>query len=140
VQDPGNLGTILRSAEAFGASAILCLPGTVHVWNAKAVRASAGSVFRMPSVAIDAESLALVRSHGIRLVGTTASRGTPLHAFDFKQPCAVLIGNEGSGIADNLLAIVDQTITVPQKSNVESINAAVAASIICYEAGRQRGI
>lgn len=150
LQDPGNIGTILRSAEAFGASALLCLPGTVNVWNAKAVRASAGSVFRLPSVSIDLESLSWLRQHGIRLIGTAASNGSEKHGLaksgtapwdiDFKQPCAVLIGNEGAGIPGGLLSLVDRTITVPQKPQVESINAAMAATIICYEASRQRGL
>jgi TrmH family RNA methyltransferase len=139
IQDPGNLGTILRSAEAFGASGILSLPGTVCAWNPKAVRASAGSVFRMPLLAVSAEEC-FTRLHeaGIKIV-TTAVQGAALASrANLTGPIAMLIGSEGNGVPASLAAQADQAITIPCPGPVESLNASVAASILLYEASRQR--
>jgi len=115
LQDPGNLGTIVRSAEAFGATGLLCLPGTVNVWNAKSVRASAGSVFRLPSVKISAESFELLKQHKVRLFGTAAECGVSPAKANLRQPCAIFIGNEGAGLPKSLLPLMDEAITIPQK-------------------------
>ena len=139
VQDPGNLGTILRSAEAFGATGIVTLPGTVSAWNPKAVRASAGSVFRVPLVAATAEE-AIPRLHasGARIYATLSSRAEPANLVDWGAPAAIIIGNEGNGIPGSLVARADAAITIPCPGPVESLNAAVAASVLLYEAARQR--
>ena len=139
LQDPGNLGTILRSAEAFGADGILCLPGTVNPWNPKTVRASAGSIFRLPLLA-DSEDHALhsLRQAGIKLWTTTVVHAQPADLVDLTGPVALLIGNEGNGVPASLAAKADGTLTIPCPGPVESLNAAVAAAVLLYEASRQR--
>jgi len=139
LQDPGNLGTILRSAEAFGASGVVSLPGTVSAWNAKAVRASAGSVFRMPVISADAEDC-IPRLHGagITVFATLSRAAQDAHRANFARPTALIIGNEGGGVPGSLAATADCTITIPCPGPVESLNAAVAASVLLYEASRQR--
>ena len=139
IQDPGNLGTILRSAEAFGASGVLLGEGTVGPFNAKAVRASAGSVFRVPVVVVKVEkAIARLRGAGLRLVATSSHGGMPADQADLAGPLAFFIGNEGSGLPRELMSQMDETVVVPHTGQVESLNAAVAASILLYEAARQR--
>ncbi len=139
IQDPGNLGTILRSGEAFGATGVVSLPGTVSPWNAKAVRASAGSVFRIPLLAAsERECFARLREAGVRVLATTVRAAQPADLVDMAGPVALLIGNEGNGVPDDLAAKADARITIPCPGPVESLNAAVAASVLLYEASRQR--
>jgi len=139
LQDPGNLGTILRSAEAFGASGVLCTDGTVSSANPKVARASAGSVFRLPCLKLStAEAIAAVSDHGLRLAVTSSHKGRPVHELDLTLPTAVFIGSEGQGVPRALLDAADEAILIPHSSKVESLNAAIAASILLYEAQRQR--
>ena len=139
LQDPGNLGTIIRSAEAFGASGIVTLPGTVSIWNAKALRASSGSAFRLPVVSAAVKNLfSALQSKRIRTVATTVDRGTSAQQLDLTQPIALFIGNEGSGLPAELTTQCDDQVTIPTPGPVESLNAAIAASILLYEAARQR--
>ncbi len=142
LQDPGNLGTLVRSAEAFGATAVLTTPGTVSEWNPKALRASAGSVFRVPVVEIDAVHLVALKSQGIRLIAAVAPDSDSDSVFDadLTKSCALMIGNEGAGLSPELLALADARITIPMPGRVESLNAAVAGSLLLYEASRQRGL
>jgi TrmH family RNA methyltransferase len=139
LQDPGNLGTILRSAEAFGAMGILSLPGTVSEWNPKAVRASAGSVFRLPLLAVsEKDCFARLRKANVK-IWTTAVHGAEVaDRIDMAGPVALLIGNEGNGVPQELAAQADGTVTIPYPGPVESLNAAAAASVLLYEASRQR--
>jgi RNA methyltransferase, TrmH family len=140
LQDPGNLGTILRSAEAFGATGVVSLPGTVSAWNPKAVRASAGSVFRVPLIAAsERDCLENLHEAGARILATTMhAAAQPAELIDMAGPVAMVIGNEGNGVADDLAAKADAQITIPCPGPVESLNAAVAASVLLYEASRQR--
>ena len=139
IQDPGNLGTILRSAEAFGATGVVSLPGTVSAWNPKAVRASAGSVFRVPLLAVsERECLEELHKTGVKILATTVHAAQPAEMMDMAGPVALIIGNEGNGVADDLAAKADARITIPCPGPVESLNAAVAASVLLYEAARQR--
>jgi TrmH family RNA methyltransferase len=139
LQDPGNLGTILRSAEAFGADGVLCLEGTVSEWNPKAVRASAGSVFRMPVLQMQAaDAMAQLREAGVRTLTTTVKGAKRADGIDLAEPIALLIGNEGNGVPVELAAKADGAITIPCPGPVESLNAAVATSVLLYEAARQR--
>jgi TrmH family RNA methyltransferase len=139
IQDPGNLGTILRSAEAFGADGIVCLHGTVNPWNPKAVRASAGSVFRVPLLNVSEEdALANLREAGVRILTTTVQGAQPAELADLSGPVALLIGNEGNGVPADLAIKADASVTIPCPGPVESLNAAVAASVLLYEAARQR--
>jgi len=139
LQDPGNLGTILRSAEAFGASGVLALPGTVSAWNPKAVRASAGSVCRMPLLAVSAEEcFARLRAAGVRIWTTAVDGAEAADSIDLAGPVALVIGNEGNGVPEELAAQADGAVTIPCPGPVESLNAAVAVSVLLYEASRQR--
>jgi TrmH family RNA methyltransferase len=139
LQDPGNLGTILRSAEAFGVTGVLSLPGTVSEWNPKAVRASAGSVFRLPLISVSAEDcFARLRKADVK-IWTTAIRGAEsADCIDLAGPVALLIGNEGNGVPQELATQADGAVTIPCPGPVESLNAAAAASVLLYEASRQR--
>jgi RNA methyltransferase, TrmH family len=139
LQDPGNLGTIVRSAEAFGAHGVLCLPGTVSPWNPKAVRASAGSIFRVPVLTCSPkESIDRLRESGLKIYAATAHASHPVDLVKLDGPVAILIGNEGNGVPEELTAQADGDLTIPCPGPVESLNAAVAASVLLYEASRQR--
>jgi TrmH family RNA methyltransferase len=139
LQDPGNLGTILRSAEAFGASGVLSLPGTVSPWNPKAVRASAGSVFRLPLLAVGAgECFTALHNAAIKIWTTAVHGAEPAQLADLAGPIALLIGNEGNGVPEDLAAQADGALTIPCPGPVESLNASVAAAVLLYEASRQR--
>jgi RNA methyltransferase, TrmH family len=143
LQDPGNLGTILRSAEAFGSAGVVLGEGTVSAFNSKVIRASAGSIFRLPVIVaktaggLDAIS-AKLRAQGVRLMATSSHKGTPLDAAKLTGPSAIFVGSEGSGLPRSLLAQLDESIAIPHSANVESLNAGVAGSIVLYEAARQR--
>jgi TrmH family RNA methyltransferase len=144
LQDPGNLGTILRSAEAFGASGVLCTEGTVAAANPKVARSSAGSVFRLPCVRLSmAEAVAALRRHGVRLAVTSShaiggAKAQPVQQVELTGPVAIFIGSEGRGVPAPLLEAADVAITIPHAEQVESLNAGIAASIVLYEAWRQR--
>jgi len=139
LQDPGNFGTILRSAEAFGASGVLATDGTVSAANPKVARASAGSVFRLPVIKLStAKALAALEENGIRLAVTSSHKGRPVQEIDLTLPTAIFIGSEGQGVPRALLDAADEAILIPHSPKVESLNAGIAASILLYEAQRQR--
>jgi TrmH family RNA methyltransferase len=139
LQDPGNLGTILRSAEAFGASGVLATDGTVSPANPKVARASAGSVFRLPVVKLPtAEALSALEENSIRLVVTSSHKGRPVQEIDLTLRTAIFIGSEGQGVPRAILDAADEAILIPHSPKVESLNAGIAASILLYEAQRQR--
>jgi len=139
VQDPGNLGTMLRSAEAFGACGVVLGEGTANPFNSKVVRASAGSVFRLPLVRANlAGILGTLRETGLRLFATSSHKGVAVHEAKFDGPAAIFIGSEGAGLPRELISGMDEMIAIPHSANVESLNAGVAASIVLYEASRQR--
>jgi TrmH family RNA methyltransferase len=118
---------------------VLLGPGTVSPYNSKVIRASAGSLFRLPfaEIAIDT-LLPQLRQLGVRLVATSSHKGVPLQAASLTEPLALFIGNEGAGIPRDLLAQMDTTVVVPHSQRVESLNAAVATSIVLYEIARQK--
>jgi RNA methyltransferase, TrmH family len=139
LQDPGNLGTILRSAEAFGAGGVILGAGTVSPFNAKAVRASVGSVFRLPVARAKLENaVEQLRNGGVRLIATSSHKGAAIEEGDFSGQVAILVGNEGAGLSKDLLVKMDQIVAIPHSPKVESLNAGVAASIVLYEAMKQR--
>ncbi len=138
LQDPGNLGTLVRSAEAFGATGVLTTPGTVSVWNGKAVRASAGSVFRVPVAAATPAAMERLEQAGVKLFAAMKEDATAIDEVDLRGGCAFLVGNEGAGLAEGWLAMADERVTIPCPGWVESLNAAVAGSLLLYEASRQR--
>ena len=143
LQDPGNLGTLIRSAAAFGATGVLTTPGTVNPWNGKSLRASAGSLFRIPVVPVTNDELRSLSQHGIRLLaavgdGIGSSQVAEMQTLDLTRPVAFLIGNEGAGLADEFLDLADARLTIPSTGEVESLNAAIAGSLLLFEAFRQR--
>lgn len=139
IQDPGNIGTILRSAEAFGASGVIALPGSANVWNPKAVRASAGSIFRLPVLSAGLEEcLHNLRESSMRILTTTVHGAEPADMVNFTGPLALVIGNEASGVPEEIAEHADSRVTIPCPGPVESLNAAVATSVLLYEACRQR--
>jgi TrmH family RNA methyltransferase len=138
LRDPGNLGTLIRSAEAFGATGVLTTPGTVSPWNQKAVRASAGSCFRVPTAPATPEAMERLEQQGVRLLAAMKDEATPIDEATLTGPVAFLIGNEGAGLDPGWLAMADEHVTIPCPGWVESLNAAVAGSLLLYEASRQR--
>lgn len=141
LQDPGNLGTVLRSAEAFQAGGVILGEGTVSHFNPKAVRASAGSVFRLRvAEARLAELLDQMKGTNVHTVATSSHKGTPLPEAKLTGPVAIFIGNEGAGLPRDLMAQMEEIVTIPHASQVESLNAGMATSIILYEAARQRAM
>jgi TrmH family RNA methyltransferase len=152
VQDPGNFGTLIRSAEAFGATAMIGTEGTVNQWSPKTVRASAGSIFRLPVAKSTLEELITqLRSRQIAILALTTphadgeafgdggSQRSPrrLQDADLRRPCALFVGNEGAGLSRETIKEIEEFVAIPQV-RVESLNAGVAASIALYEAQRQR--
>jgi RNA methyltransferase, TrmH family len=139
LQDPGNLGTIARSAEAFGATGLVLGEGTVSPWNWKAMRASAGALLRLPVVKAPLhDALTEFKARALRLLGTSSHKGTLVWDADLRGAVAILVGGEGAGLPRNVLVQADEVIAIPQLSQVESLNAGIAASILLYEAARQR--
>lgn len=139
VQDPGNVGTLIRSAEAFAANGVLLLPGTASPWNPKALRASAGSAFRVPTLNVsEDEALALLAQHNVPAIAAVARHGIPIREAPLAGPTALLIGNEGAGLSDSLTSSAQHRVTIRMPGNVESLNAAIAGSLLLYEASRQR--
>ena len=139
LQDPGNVGTLLRSAEAFGATGVLLLPGAANPWNPKALRASAGSAFRVPAIhATEPEALNLFDRHRIPAIAAVARSGISVTKAPLAGPCALLIGNEGVGLSKILVSAAKHRVTIPTPGDVESLNAAIAGSLLLYEASRQR--
>lgn len=138
VQDPGNLGTIIRSAEAFDAAGVLLGENTVNLMNWKVVRASAGSVFRLPVARVSlSEAIPKLRENGVHLLATSSHKGTPLYEVDWNK-VAVFVGSEGSGLPREVMSKMDGVIAIPHSAKVESLNAGVAASILLFEAARSR--
>jgi RNA methyltransferase, TrmH family len=140
VQDPGNVGTILRSAEAFGATGAVATRGTADPWSPKALRASAGSALRLPvlrGMAIPT-LLAQFKIAKVRICAATSAPGSRATEADLREPSAIFVGSESSGVPDEVERIADAIIWIPMTADVESLNAGVAASLVLYEAARQR--
>lgn len=140
VRDPGNLGTVLRSAEAAGAHGVVCCGGSVDLYNPKTVRASAGTLFHVPVVAggDPVEVLEHIGGWGVRRLGTAARRGADYASFDLTQPVAFVLGNEANGLPPEVDALLDGHVTIPMAGRAESLNVGMAASVLCFEAARQR--
>jgi len=140
LQDPGNVGTIFRVAEAGGAAGVILSQDMIDPYNPKVVRASMGSLFRVP-FRQDQEMedcLKKLRSQGYRLWATTVQVGRSLWELDFAKPTAVLFGQEGTGLSQKLLAEADGLFTIPMAPGVDSLNVAMAAGLVVYEAFRQK--
>jgi TrmH family RNA methyltransferase len=132
LQDPGNVGTILRTAAAFGVAATVALPGTVDLWNAKVVRSTMGALFRHPTLSSTvAELSGFLAAHDVPLWGADA-RGEPLGAVAAPARLALAVGNEGAGLSAELRAAAARLVSIPISADVESLNAAVATGILLH--------
>lgn len=142
VQDPGNIGTMIRTAVAAGYGMIVAVKGTADVYSAKVLRSTAGMIFDIPVIYVnDAEEVReLVDRTGHRLVVTDPAGGKPYYEEDINNGVALVIGNEGNGISDELMSIADIRVTIPMRGDIESLNAAISAAILMYEAIRVRGL
>ena len=140
IQDPGNLGTMMRSAQAFGATALITLKDTVDPFNPKAVRSSAGAVFRLPIFreAKFSELAGRLRTAGVRIIATDRRSPTALAAADLRGPVAFLVGREATGLPPEIAREAALLLSIPIRPETDSINAATAAGIFLYEAARQR--
>ncbi len=139
VRDPGNLGAIFRIAGASGAGGVVVCAGSVDIYNPKAVRASAGALFNVPLVKGDEPLtvLAGLRQAGYRLTGTRATGGTDYRDADLGGRLALVLGNEGSGLPEALDSLLDGTVTIAMAEASESLNVAMAAAVLCFEARRR---
>lgn len=142
VQDPGNVGTLIRSAEAFGASAVLYATGTADAWNGKAQRASAGACFRMPTLPWTGELRDALATLGVPLLASVpVATGTlRLEEIPLEDGCVLTVGSEGKGVSEAVLTTADYRVSLPMRGKTESLNAAVAGSILLYEAARLRAM
>jgi TrmH family RNA methyltransferase len=139
VQDPGNLGTIIRGADAAGAAGVMLSRGTADLYNQKVIRSTMGSLFHLPVLKIDdlEETVRSFKRSKIKVVGADVS-GKDYWRSDLSGPAALLIGNEGAGLPENVLKICDEVVKIPMPGKAESLNAAVSATVIMYEAVRQK--
>ena len=140
VRDPGNAGTLIRSAAALGAGCVVVSSASVDVWSSKTVRASAGSVWRLPIVteAPLGPTLEVLRSFGLRVLGTDARAAAPLDDEDLTGRIAFVIGNESHGVGKETRGFVDHDVSIPMSGRAESLNAGVAGSVLLYESATQR--
>jgi TrmH family RNA methyltransferase len=137
--DPGNVGTLLRSAEASGAAAIVLGAGSVDAYNPKVVRASAGAIFGVPVMEewSAVEALDALGELGRQRLGAVAGSGTPYMQVDFTAPTAVVVGNEAHGLSPAVVERLDGEVTIPIAASSESLNVAMAATVLCFESARQ---
>jgi TrmH family RNA methyltransferase len=140
VQDPGNVGTIIRTAAAAGCTGVILTKGCADVFAAKVVRASMGSLFHVPLFTglIQKEVITYLNKYGIAILATSLESSTIYFKTDFNKPVAVVFGNEGSGVSNQLLEEAKGRLHIPLLGNVESLNVAASAAVILYEAVRQR--
>jgi RNA methyltransferase, TrmH family len=140
VQDPGNVGAIVRAADACGATGVIVGPGTADPMGWKALRGSMGSVFRLPVAVRQSlpEAVRTARALGMEILAAVPRGGVRLPQCDLRRPVAVLLGSEGAGLSDGLVALAGGRLTIPMRPPVDSLNVATAAALIAYEAQRQR--
>jgi len=140
VEKPGNIGAILRTADAAGVDAVILSDGRVDLWNPNVVRASRGAVFTVEAVEAEADaSVRWIRAHGLRIVAASPSAPSNYVAADLRGPLAIAVGAEDVGLSDFWLRQADLTVSIPMRGHVNSLNASVAAALLIYEVVRQRG-
>lgn len=141
ISDPGNLGTVLRSAEAAGADGVVCCGSSVDVYNPKTVRAAAGAMFhlRLATAGDPVEVLERVGGWGVLRLAAVARGGSHHTETDMRGRVALVIGSEAAGLPPSVLDAVDELVTIPMAGRAESLNVGVAAAVLCFEAARQRG-
>src|SRR3989338_1253715 len=140
IQDPGNLGTIIRSSLAFDAGAVVLSENSVDCFNTKVIRGSAGAVFRMPVLfAEDSQEFLLsTKKHGYKVIAAVTGAVLGINDIDYKIPMVFLFGNEGRGLSDEILSFSDKNISIPVSNNLESLNLASSVNVILLELFRQR--
>ena len=140
IQDAGNVGAIIRAADACGATGVIATEGTADPFGWKALRGAMGSTFRVPMTVKQATATSLTRlkHSGIKLIATTPRDGKMLDECDLSGPVAIALGAEGPGLTDQIAAAADEHVTIPMRPPVESLNVAITAALILYEASRQR--
>ena len=138
IKDPGNLGAVIRTAEAAGATGVVALQGGADPFRDKALRAAAGSVFRLPTLGGQTLAQVLAMVEGLQLVVAEGREGVDFWKADFRQPTALVLGGEGPGVPEELRARAQLRVRIPMQESVESLNVAVAAGVLLYEARRQR--
>jgi RNA methyltransferase, TrmH family len=140
VQDPGNIGAIVRAAEACGATGMICSERTADPFSWKALRGAMGSSFRLPLATRHplASAIAVARGKGLRVFATDARGGTSLPECNLRLPAAIVLGGEGGGLPASIIESADERLTIPMQPPVESLNVATAAALVIYEAARQR--
>jgi TrmH family RNA methyltransferase len=140
LQDPGNVGAIVRTAAACGATGLVTIDGSANPFGWKALRGAMGGTFRLPVAARAqlADVLAAARQENVRVIAAVPRGGTPLTRVDLRQPTAIIFGGEGAGVSNATVTAAAELVTVPMRRPIESLNVAVAAALILYEASRQR--
>lgn len=140
IQDPGNLGTMMRTGEGAGISGIIMNRTTVDLFNPKTIRSTMGSIYRVPYLVTDdlEATLLQLKQKGVQLYAAHLQGRAGYDAFDYTKPCGFLIGNEGNGLSEQIAAHADSYIRIPMEGQVESLNAAVSAALLMYECNRQR--
>ncbi len=140
IQDPGNLGTMIRTGEGAGISGVIMNRTTVDLFNPKTIRSTMGSIYRMPFYIADDLKSALqqLKKKGVLLYAAHLKGQAAYDAFDYTKPTGFLIGNEGNGLTDSVAGVADHYIRIPMEGQVESLNAAISASLLMYECNRQR--
>jgi TrmH family RNA methyltransferase len=139
IQDPGNLGTLLRTAEAAGVTQVWLTKNTVDPFSPKVLRATMGSVFRVPIITeVEYSQVLELGQIGVALVATGVEMSKPYYQADFCQPLAIMLGNEGNGLANCLKTASMEMVSIPLAGEVESLNVAVAGAVLMFEVCRQR--
>lgn len=140
LQDPGNIGTILRTADAAGYMGAILMKGTADIYSPKIARAAAGSLFRLPVLLVDTpeHAIQILKDHKKKIIGTTPNCDSYYYDVDMKKDVALIIGNEGNGACDEFLSQAELKIKIPMEGTIESLNAAVSAGILMYESVRQK--
>lgn len=141
LQDPGNLGTIMRTSEGAGITGVIMSNDTVDIYNPKTVRSTMGSIFRVPFVYTDnlAGAIDRLKANGVECYAAHLKGEKSCYAYDYTKPTAFFIGNEGNGLSDAIADLADTYIRIPMEGQLESLNAGISAAILLYEAKRQRG-
>lgn len=139
VQDPGNVGTIIRTADAAGADGVIVGRGSADIYNPKTIRSTMGSMFHLPVVEGDLmELLPQAKESGVRIVSTSLQATSTCYGYDFTGPSWLLMGNEAKGVSEAAQQLVDDALIIPMKGQAESLNVAMASTVLLFEAMRQR--
>ena len=142
IQDPGNMGTIIRTADAFGIAGIVIMKGSADVYSPKTVRSAAGSILRVPIITIEDEDelFNLATGMGLKVIATGLKDAEDVRETDLREGLAIVIGNEGKGVSETILDRAERRIKIPMEGRIDSLNAAIATAIIAYECKRQKSI